>query len=141
MKSIVKCLNFFLDTGRGIKKLSFWLTEDLVSVAVIAVINKMLNICQDGGPSVMLIQLIEDDLFFLIIMNLIEVAELNDLNMQIFIIRNKKLFQFINIDLVLIYMQIIQIEMFKFEDAGVKCINQVSDLFIAFINLCDAVGE
>ena len=40
----------------------------------------------------MLIQLIEDDPFSSIIMNLIEVAELNDLNMQIFIIRNKKLF-------------------------------------------------
>ena len=38
-------------------------------------------------------------------------------------------------------MQIIQIEVFKFEDADVKCINQVSDLFDAFIGLCDVISE
>ena len=89
----------------------------------------------------MLIQLIEDDVFFLIIINLIEVAELNDLGIQIFIIRNKKLFQFINADLILIYMQITQIKMFKLENINVKYMSQVCDLFVAFIDLCDAVSE
>ena len=40
----------------------------------------------------MLIQLIEDSLFSFIIVDLIKVIKLNDLSMQIFIIRNKKLF-------------------------------------------------
>ena len=38
-------------------------------------------------------------------------------------------------------MQITQIEVFKLEDANVECINQVSDLFVAFINLCNAVSK
>ena len=75
------------------------------------------------------------------IVDLIEMAELNDSDTQIFIIRNKKLFQFINVNLILIYMQVIQIEAFKFEDADVKCMNQVSDFFVAFIDFCDAIGE
>ena len=40
----------------------------------------------------MLIQLIEGNLFSFMIVNLIEVAGLNDLSIQIFIVRNKKLF-------------------------------------------------
>ena len=66
--------------------------KDFILIAVIAVVNKTLNICQNDESSVMLIQLIEDDLFFSMIMNLIEVAGLNNSDMQIFIIRNKKLF-------------------------------------------------
>ena len=89
----------------------------------------------------MLIQLIKDDLFSLIIVNLIEVAEFNNLNTQIFIIRNKKLFQFIDVDLILIYIQITQIKAFKFENVNIEYVNQVFDLFIAFINLCDTVSE
>ena len=38
-------------------------------------------------------------------------------------------------------MQITQIKAFKFEDADVEYVNQVSDLFVAFINLCDVVSE
>ena len=89
----------------------------------------------------MLIQLIEDDLFSFIIVNSVKVIELNNSDIQIFIIKNKKLFQFINVNLVLIYIQIIQIEMFKFENADIECINQVSDLFIVFINFCNAISE
>ena len=66
--------------------------ENFISIAVIAIADKTLNIYQDDGSSIMLIQLIEDDLFSLIIINSIEVAELNDSDIQILIIRNKKLF-------------------------------------------------
>ena len=52
----------------------------------------MFDICQNGEPLVILIQLIEGDLFSLIIVDLIGVAGLNDSDTQIFIIRNKKLF-------------------------------------------------
>ena len=38
-------------------------------------------------------------------------------------------------------MQIIQIEVFKLKNVSVECIGQVSGLFIAFIDLCDAVSE
>ena len=38
-------------------------------------------------------------------------------------------------------MQVTQIEAFKLKITSVKCPDQVSGLFIAFINLCDAVGE
>ena len=38
-------------------------------------------------------------------------------------------------------MQVIQIEAFKFEDISVECISQVSDLFVAFIDICDAVSD
>ena len=38
-------------------------------------------------------------------------------------------------------MQVTQIEVFKLGIAGVECLNQVSDLFIAFIDLCDVVSE
>ena len=89
----------------------------------------------------MLIQLIENSPFSSMIMDSVEVAELNNLNMQIFMIKNKKLFQFINVDLILIYIQVTQIEVFKFEDADIECVGQVSDLFIAFIDLCDAISE
>ena len=40
----------------------------------------------------MLIQLIKDGLFSSIIVNLIEMTEFNDSDIQIFIIKNKKLF-------------------------------------------------
>ena len=65
---------------------------NLILVAIIAVADKTFNICQNDRPSVMLIQLIEGNLLFPIIMNSVEVAGLNNLNTQIFIIRNKKLF-------------------------------------------------
>ena len=38
-------------------------------------------------------------------------------------------------------MQIIQIEMFKFEDTDVEYVSQISDLFVVFISICDAVSE
>ena len=38
-------------------------------------------------------------------------------------------------------MQITQIEVFKLENADVKCVSQISDLFVVFINLCDAISE
>ena len=38
-------------------------------------------------------------------------------------------------------MQITQIEVFKLENADVECVNQVSGLFVAFIDICDAVSE
>ena len=38
-------------------------------------------------------------------------------------------------------MQITQIEVFKFEGVDVKCLNQVFDLFVTFIDLCDVIGE
>ena len=97
--------------------------KDFISVAVIAVVNKMFNICQNGESSVMLIQLIKGDSFSLMIVNSVEVAGLNDSDMQIFIIRNKKLFQFIDVDSVLIYMQVIQIEAFKLENTDTECMN------------------
>ena len=62
------------------------MTEDFVSVAVIAVADKTLNICQNDESSVMLIQLIKGDSFFLMIVNSVEVTELNDSDIQIFII-------------------------------------------------------
>ena len=40
----------------------------------------------------MLIQLIKNGLFFFIIVNSVKVAGFNDLDTQIFIVRNKKLF-------------------------------------------------
>ena len=89
----------------------------------------------------MLIQLVEDSLFFFMIVDLIEVAGFDDSDTQIFIIRNKKLLQFINVDLILVYMQVTQIEAFKFEDVSVECINQISDLFVAFISFCDVISE
>ena len=97
--------------------------RDLVLIAVIAIVNKTLDICQNDRSSIMLIQLIEGDLFSLIIMNLIEVAGINDSDTQIFIIRNKKLFQFIDVNLILVYMQITQIEAFKFKDTDIKCVS------------------
>ena len=66
--------------------------RDFILVAVIAVTDKIFNIYQDDEPSVMLIQLIKNNLFSFIIVNSVEMAKLNDLNTQIFIIRNKKLF-------------------------------------------------
>ena len=65
---------------------------DFVLIAVITVVNKTFNIYQNDRLSVILIQLIKSDSFSLIIVNLIEVTELNDLDTQIFIVRNKKLF-------------------------------------------------
>ena len=115
--------------------------KNFILITVIVITDKMFNICQNDEPSVMLIQLIESDLFFLIIVNSVEVTEFNDLDTQIFIIRNKKLFQFIDVDLILIYMQIIQIKAFIFKNVNVKCINQISDLFVAFINLCNVINE
>ena len=38
-------------------------------------------------------------------------------------------------------MQVTQIEAFKFEDVNIECMNQISSLFITFINFCDAVSE
>ena len=38
-------------------------------------------------------------------------------------------------------MQVTQIEVFKFKNTDVKCLNQISDLFIAFIDLCDVISE
>ena len=38
-------------------------------------------------------------------------------------------------------MQITQIEMFKFKNADIECLNQISNLFIAFIDLCNVIGE
>ena len=38
-------------------------------------------------------------------------------------------------------MQITQIEAFKLENINVECINQVSGLFVVFIDLCDVVSE
>ena len=38
-------------------------------------------------------------------------------------------------------MQITQIEMFKFKNINVKYINQIFNLFVTFINFCDAVSK
>ena len=38
-------------------------------------------------------------------------------------------------------MQIIQIEIFKFESINVKYINQIIDLFVIFINFYNAVSK
>ena len=83
---------YLLRYWQGHQKTRFLLTGDLVSITVITIADKTLNIHQDGEPSVMLIQLIKNDLFFFMIVNSVEVAELNNSDTQIFIIRNKKLF-------------------------------------------------
>ena len=38
-------------------------------------------------------------------------------------------------------MQVTQIETFKLKGTDVECVSQVSDLFIAFIDLCNVVSE
>ena len=38
-------------------------------------------------------------------------------------------------------MQIIQIEAFKFKNISVEYINQISDLFIIFINFYNVISE
>ena len=38
-------------------------------------------------------------------------------------------------------MQITQIEAFKFENIDVKCVSQISGLFVVFIDICDVVSE
>ena len=38
-------------------------------------------------------------------------------------------------------MQVTQIKAFKLKDADVECMNQISDLFVVFINFCDVISK